>query len=1574
MVADSSPAQPTSVVQDRLELARRELLDLGLRNFLINYRTLKARGVEVVDEDAAEVFRILVTDGKRMSFAPGAESDASSDALPQPADETPDQISKRQKDTILQTAVSPEELQTRLLTTFYAARTFIEEQGVNTLFVALGMLTWFETQTSDTPRKAPLLLVPVDIQRSNARERFTIGWTGDDIGDNLSLAAKLSVDFRLTAPPLPEVEDLDLNAYFAAWQEAIAAESRWSIDGGSVVVGFFSFGRFLMYHDLDVSTWPDTGGLADHEIIVPLLTDDGFKDSAPAIADDAFIDPLLPVDKAREVMDADSTQTLAILDVNGGQNLVIQGPPGTGKSQTITNVISEAIGQGKTVLFVAEKLAALEVVKRRLDSIGLGDACLELHSNKMNKRIVLSELARTLELGKPQLATDADNQVTLLAEQRQRLNDYARAVNDPIGESGVSPYQTYGELLRLAKLRGDATWPRFDQASMADWDAAAATRRDEVVAELQARIAAMGRPADHPFWGSHKSVVLPSEREQIAAQVPGASSALDALRNDQRTLAQALSMPEPMTLQDADEQLAAANRLLAAPDLTGVAIDAPEWSARRDDVRGLIDTGQAYAEIRQRQSATLIPEAWTADVLETRQTLNGWRGKWWRFISGGYRGAKSKLAGLVQGGLPDGIDAQVALLDDILAAKRDAETIDAQAGLGKQLFAERWQGAASDWAALSPAAEWVSALHADEAAGKLPSGTVALAATRPDLAPIRAAAAAVQQCRSDWDSRIAALTKLLDFDASRRFGAGATLESQSFDTIRWMLSGWQDRLGDLDQMVSFNRSAEACAQEDMAGVAEAAAGWDEAGTRLGDAVRAGRFAVLLERAIRERPPLAQFDAPAHNLAVSRFGELDQLTFQLNRARLALNHWERLPRYEAGGQLGILRREFAKKTRHMPVRQLMSRAGNAIQAIKPVFMMSPLSIPTYIPPGTLKFDLVIFDEASQVKPVDAFGALVRGKQAVVVGDSKQLPPTSFFDTLIERDDVDEDDLTANTESILEMFAGQGARQRMLRWHYRSQHESLIAVSNSEFYDNKLVVFPSPDADRHDAGLIYHYLADTSYDRGGSRTNRDEAHAVAEAVMEHARTTPDLTLGVAAFSLSQTDAIIDELERLRREDDSGESFFADHPFEPFFVKNLENVQGDERDVIFISVGYGKTADGSLAMNFGPLNAEGGERRLNVLITRAKQRCEVFTNLSADDIDLSRTSARGVHALKEFLRFAEKGTTQTASSSVSSEAPFDAVVRAALEEAGYEIEPHVGSSGFYIDLAVKDPAQPGRYLMAILCDGPTYAAARSSRDRDRSRRSVLQRLGWRVYQLWSTDWFRSPERELQDLIAEIEAARTGVESEVAPMVQLGPVSRVEAAPEAEEQSTSTMPAYVVAKPKVSLRGKDLHEVQTERMADWFAEVVAVESPVHIDVAMRRVADAAGSGRIGNRIQMSMNNAVAAAVRDGKIRRQGDFLWAPNMTEATVRNRVGLPSRDRSLDMIAPEELHRAVLTAVADSYGLQEEDVTTATANLLGFGRASTEMRASINALVEAMIADGSLRRQGAFLVADKPSNSG
>ena len=336
-----------------------------------------------------------------------------------------------------------------------------------------------------------------------------------------------------------------------------------------------------------------------------------------------------------------------------------------------------------------------------------------------------------------------------------------------------------------------------------------------------------------------------------------------------------------------------------------------------------------------------------------------------------------------------------------------------------------------------------------------------------------------------------------------------------------------------------------------------------------------------------------------------------------------------------------------------------------------------------------------------------------------------------------------------ESILALCEARGLNTAMLRWHYRSRHPSLIEVSNAEFY-KRLIMPPAPSTGRANEGLVLRRVAG-AYDRGGKRINMIEAEAVAAAVADHAKTNPLLSLGVVTFSSAQRDAITDLLEFKRRTNDSLDAFLREGKVEDVFVKNLENVQGDERDVILVSVAYGpRIAGGRLdSMGFGPVSAEGGERRLNVLFTRARSRCEIFVSFAAGDIDLDRAKGEGPRSSSGSCNMPRPAVLEEhVSTSDDADSPFEEAVAAVMEGLDYKVDKQVGSAGFKIDLAVRHPDQPGRYMLAVECDGATYHSALWARERDRLRQEVLENMGWRFHRIWSTDWFYRRGAAIQKL----------------------------------------------------------------------------------------------------------------------------------------------------------------------------------------------------------------------------------
>lgn len=1430
-------AEVTASVHSALEKGREKLLDLTLRNRALNFRLRKAQGVVAIDADLSGAFKLLVKDGKRLTFhATRREDDKDSAELA--SDEDADEFvvptvayledEEALEPTVLKTPYKPSILDKRLLGSYRATRLFLQEQGFSPLYLAFGMLNWFESPDSDIGRQAPLLLVPVSLSRTNVRFKFSIKLDDGEIQANQSLQEKLRQELPIADFPIPQ-ESEEPEAYFDRIEELVRGQPRWSIDRSALVLDTFSFSKLVMYHDLDKSTWSQGRAPSDHLVIRGMLGSDGFGDSTVQYDDNVFMDTIVAPEDLPLVVEADSSQLQALLEAENAQQLVIQGPPGTGKSQTITNLIALALARNKKALFVSEKMAALEVVKRNLEQVGLGATCLELHSYKTNKKAFLKELGDTLALRSESVGrAQVDARLQLVKDRRKHLNAYAEAVNTPVRSSSFTPHQLYGKLLQL---KGRTTialaeLTRFGIEGMLDWDQPTWQRKHAYVSQLQSWCHRHGVPGKHPLWGAKKRVVLLNTVAQIRSACEAALKATRDVVALATELATRIGVAVPTSQHEARLVANAAKALAGVTDFKHFGVFDSVWLEHTDDLKKIVKAKMFGDRIMERYEHILLSAAWQADVEGTRRDLAQYGRRFGRFLSGRYRRASRAVADLCQDRPPKSLDERLALLEAIMRMQRAQKFLREHANVATLAWGDNWQRQWRDLEALEVATSWMIDAHQKLAQGELPpdfletlmrNRTYRLAQEEPDqlLAALKAQANALRTAVAS-----------LELDEATRF-PNASLATESFDVQLAALEEWHAHADKLSAMVQFNHLAEALIEAGLANVLKTAISWDAASEYLVTAFEHDWYDKLLGDAFNERPALASFDGSTHEELVDDFRRLDQLGYEQKRLELQGKHHTALPTSPSGSAFVTLQGQIKLRRPRMPIRKLMEESGRVIQRIKPVFMMSPLSVAMFLPPGRVEFDIVIFDEASQLRPEEALGAICRSKQVIVVGDSKQLPPTTFFDNAAQQDgDGDDAAGTMLLDSILDNFEVKGAPQKTLRWHYRSQHESLIAVSNEEFYTPPgLFVFPS--ARKDGLGLMFHHHPETVYQRGGGK-NPDEARIVARAVMEHFRRYSNESLGVAAFNVQQMTAIEDELERLRREDPTLERFFSENQRAPFFVKNLETIQGDERDVIFISVGYGRDRDGNIGMNFGPVNQAGGERRLNVLMTRARKRCEIFSNLASRDIRL--TGSQGVEVLKRFLHYAETGKLVSLPHQRGGfGSPFEKAVYQELTKLGHEVHSQVGVAGYFIDLAIVNPDQPGSYLLGIECDGASYHSARSARDRDRLRQFVLeQHRGWRIHRIWSTDWFMNPQRQLERVVEAIERAKVAVVS-VNPVSITGPLT--ESPEEVSTLATEVIP--LPAPPFAVSEGSLAGGIDAEGDTDTEATATAGSTETSLGVA---------------------------------------------------------------------------------------------------------------------------------------------
>ncbi|HYF08871.1 MAG TPA: AAA domain-containing protein, partial [Acetobacteraceae bacterium] len=1154
-----------------------------------------------------------------------------------------------------------------------------------------------------------------------------------------------------------------------------------------------------------------------------------------------------------------------------------------------------------TVLFVAEKLAALEVVKRRLETIGLGAACLELHSEKQSKRAVLDELRATLAIPAPP-RPERRAVVDRLGALRSRLNRHAAAVRDGCGASGIPLHRVVGALVAL---RGRGVGAPDFSLDVAAWDGPMVAAKRGAVAALAARAAEGGAQS---VWRGVARDIGPLDAERLMAQLPGWIRAFAAADAALAPAAQALGREAPGP-GDAPDLLALASAPAHDPD----AMRSAAWAADPAPLRALAEAAAVLAAARgdQRLKPGALERAGLAEARATLAEGGGFFG----FLSGTRRAAQA-LAAEVATDPNDPLPA----LDAAIAGQAARDVLRQGNALGHAAFGRLWQGEAGDPAALGALVAWRER-HGPQAAAAL-----AREAARPDAAVVEAGIAA-------WN----AVREATGLEGTHSFRALADL-----------LAEWAAAPEALPLWQGWRRAvAEA---EGLEPIAERLADGRLAPEAAVDAFEAALNEALLREAMRARPELAGFDGTAADRLVEEFRAADVARVQLARAEAASAHAQRLKAVRDGMPgYTVIKGEMEKRRGHLPVRELLLRAGQAIQAAKPIFMMSPLSVAQFLAPPHglrpgLSFDLMVMDEASQVEPVDALGAIARSRQVVVVGDDKQMPPTRFFQRMTGEEEnggmapEDAPDAVAarDVESILGLANARGVPSSMLRWHYRSRHESLIATSNANFYDNRLLILPSPRPRSPALGLSL-VRVEGQFDTGSSGTNRAEAEAVARAAIEHAKTTPGDTLGIAAFSIRQRDAILDAVEAARRENPETDAFFNGHEQEPFFVKNLENVQGDERDCIMISVGYGRGADGRLAMRFGPLSAEGGERRLNVLITRAKKRCIVFSSIGAEDVDLERAGGRGVAVLKSFLAFAASGDAALRGGDGASPSPLADAIARAVREAGKEPAIRVGTSGVFLDVAARD-AESG-YVLGVAADGGDWAALRCARDRERGRDAALGAMGWRLMRAWSLSWLARPEAEA----ARIKAA-LGAQPAESPAATL-------AAPE-----TGLAEPYREAEVAVP-RDKGISDpsIGFASLADILAQIIRAEQPVATDSVLERARLLWGLDALSAADRQALAQALKLAAQLQGVKETRGFWCAEDAPPVTPRDRRAAAPHLRRAGAVSPEEIAVAAERLLAAQPRATEAELAAGVHRMLGLDAAA---QAAVAARIAALVGAGRL----------------
>lgn len=1477
-------------IEERLELARNELLDLSFRNPLINYKLRAMSGLEFPSLNASDVFDYLVNEGKACYFTTEITNNPSR----------------------LGSAIDPNELKNRLLKTYRSGKLYVEEKGANILFLALGFLKWKENFTENIYR-SPLILVPVEMKRQENSDRFSIVYSGEEIRVNVSLITKMKNEYNINIDYESEDEIHGINEYFRQVTDAIKEKTDWEVEATKGAFDFFSYAKFLMYKDLDITKWVDEKGNLDNDVLERLFVT-GFDDKLSKKID---IDKALDPQKIMNVVDCDSSQAQVIYDIKRGNNLVIQGPPGTGKSQTITNIIASSVASGKSILFVSEKKAALDVVKRRLEHVGLGDLVLELHSQKTNKTDVLKSIQNTLSLGDVKTTDDTklDNRYE---EVKTELSSYKNEVNSSLENGELSLTDVYGNALAIEARENEDNvhFPRLDFKDLDKWTYKDYEKRLDIVKEFSSLVQQLGKIEKHPLYGVTRKELAPYEQVVLKEKVNDLEDALTDMVSSINSMATILNT-KVFTLLGSISLLNAIDYEEKYKDLDVINTRTTYYVESKEELKKILDDASEFKRLSKDYNLDV--------VLKDLDNFDCLCLSYYNLPYEGRLKAKDLRDSLAKY-LPNQ-EFQATALNELSNVVTKYKELDKYTDLFKNLFKDQFTGwFDTDFRRLKGFLSTLDDFYKDILNGNILPSVMDVIQDKDERERLHELKENFDEKKQEFISKMKDFLTFSKFDIYKKFETPDFYLVMDFVDLKKIVSQWKNNIDSVIEVVRYNSLKQG--MKDL-GMEELFRYFKETGKAdyLADILSLEYFQKLIKETYATYPSLAGVKAYRMGRDIDLFKDLDVKMMIENIKTILKKHFDNMPKINDNTkEMAIIRREIQKKRNQMPIRRILSKTGAVVQKIKPVFMMSPISVASFLPPKEVKFDLVVFDEASQVRPVEAFGALLRAKQIVVVGDSKQLPPTNFFDTMTSKftDMNDEDYDASNMESILSLLLAKNIPQRTLSWHYRSRNQSLITLSNNEFYDHQLNVFPSVNDKDPNQGLIFKYIPNSIYARGSSRTNKIEAKEVIKEVFEHALNHPEMSLGVASFSLSQQEELYREFDRQMKNchDQRIKDFFAKHPDEPFFIKNLENVQGDERDAIFISIGYGYDENHNITMDFGPLNKDGGERRLNVLITRAKVKCEVFSNLTSNDINLAKTSAKGVVALKRFLDYAQNRTIYRSRSDETAPDRFTDYLYQRLSDYGYDVDRSIGKD-VGIDLAIYDKNLK-RYTVGIECDGGKYKTMESSTDRERIRRNVLKSLGWRLYHVWTPEFYRNPKNEFEKLLDYI------AEDKEEASVKGSPEITIERKKSQEwMESEKVLPYEVYQGPK----RRSLLLSDKEGLTNIIDKIAKVESPLHIMVLKKRLMYLTELSKLTDEQSDFIEKTILA---DPTLDYRDDFITRKDQSEFPVRNRENIDKSLKKADYVADQELISAIMLSLERGDATNAEEAAKAACLYLGFNK--------------------------------------
>jgi superfamily I DNA and/or RNA helicase len=1552
--------------KSKQKIWERKLLDLSLRNNLLNLHITRNM-LQLVDIDISNLEDIL-WEGKSFSIMPNPNTEVlrkynlfsqslhQSSPLYQLAN---DEL----KHNRLLTHYHQQDLDNILVYIHKNAKQAIEENGSSTLYLAVGLLKWFDRKTPEQPRYSPILLLPVELNRRSVNSKFTLKSREEETMINITLVEFLRQEYELNLGALEQLptdeKGVDVAKVMGLLRQAIKQLKGWDVME-QLVLGNFSFSKLILWKDIAVHQEEMLKSDMVRSLVDGKLVFNENHELHPATDFDNIHSQsiVLPIP-------TDVSQMEAVLAAQQGHSFVLHGPPGTGKSQTITNIIADALYRGKRVLFVAAKKAALDVVHRRLEQIGLAPFTLELHSNKSKKSDVLQQMAKSMETAKLARTVDFQQEAQRLDIAKKAISNYVNVLH----QKQQVDWSLYDSITALENYRDKIFQNNFiSETVLQQLNTILWQQWTDWLPQFQSITKLLIHPSENALTALNLPQYSPSVSDDISKQTQILLELLPDVQFKSHLISKALGFPFSTQSKTEWEQFAQA--IYALQNLPEIPLELICYLCDKENYNVYEAWSKAYRNyltvlnsILKNHNRNILSANILATEIIWKQAQQSWFfPKWLR-----KRKIKKQLA--VFRNTPFNDESEIEQLFSDNNQLQEVQSLLQQSRFGnvqqslKNLFKDEQTdlhdidnkaALVQDLSSLmnnwerNGLAKWVKVWqeknlqHSDEI-------------KQINLATIKEFIQLTKMF-NEQKKNYETLTGI-NFQKNENWINETVTQLQKIQTHLPQLRNWMNYVQLRNQGEGLSLQWFISAYENNLCNSE----------NIADYFNYTVHASIAQRIISQNESLSLFNVELFESKIEHYKkiakEFQNLTIQELRVKLAAQLPNTTAEAMQSSEIGILQRAIKNRGRGLSIRKLFDQIPELLPRIAPCMLMSPISVAQYFDMNSKHFDILIFDEASQLPTCEAISALARAKQAIIVGDPKQMPPTSFFSTVkLDEENMEVEDL----ESILDDCLSLSVPSKYLLRHYRSKHESLIAFSNVNYYENRLLTFPSfDDLNRK----VKHHPVKGFYDKGKTRTNKFEADEIVQYIKLHYGDSKKrkLSLGVVTFSQTQQNLIEDKLQQLFIFDPKLEEF-ANESNEPLFVKNLENVQGDERDIILFSVCYAPDEEGKLSMNFGPLNRDGGWRRLNVAVTRARYEMHIFVTLQTDQIDLSRTSSEGVAGLKAFLQFAEKGHLSVRPEDVLetfNKQQLSAFISKRLQEKGLEVKCNIGTSGFKVDIGIIHPDKPQQYILGIVVDGLYYHNAQTTNDREMVMPSVLKALGWNIHRIWTIDWRENSDKIIDSILEKVKQLQTqpDVKEEIISKTIVEPeFEQIQAMPEVVSpiRHVSKQNPYIaqMLSPISNANSETIYEFQNRNIIkQQIQSFVDTEAPISKSLLYKKVLQVWNTSRAGSRLDKHLEDIIKEMKLVQTIHHQ-PFYWSNDTTLDYYRSN---DKEKRIMEDIAPEEVLVALQEVITNNLSIEEAELLRYLARTFGFAKVGKQIDTILRYVIETAIQQGKVKRE-------------